>query len=194
MEIKSNETKWFFSYRSFLFSAAVAIAPFEIYGWKIHRFLNFNMLFQFLLSKLSKSELFSRLQKVNHVTNYFKRLILGHPVLRWLQLHRALERGAFIFHWLNSLFSIKVIIIVNSRLVDISLLRISRWYGSSWTPGKNDWNKLGSPLQTLYVKDSPSPAYTQLREMTVSICLPLFKKNRWLDVLENHMSMKFTTL
>ena len=174
--MKSNETKWFFSYRSFLFSAAVAIARLrvEIYGWKIHRLLNFNMLFQFVLSKLSKSELFSRLQKVNHVTNYFKRLILGRPVLRWLQLHRVLERGAIIFHWLNSLFSIKVLIIVNSRLVDISLLRISRWKWSSSTTGKNDWNILGSPLQTLYVKDSPSPGYTQLREITLSICLPLY--------------------
>ena len=71
-----------------------------------------------------------------------KAYISGHPVLRWLQPHRTLERGAFI--------------------------------ANSSTPGKNDWNKLGSPLQTLYVKDSPSPAYTQLREMTVSICLPLY--------------------
>jgi len=159
------------------FSAAVAIAPFEIIGWKIHRLLNFDMLFQFLLSKLSKSELFSCLQKVDHVNNYCKMHILafsGDPVFRWLQPHRALERRAFIFPWLNSLFSIKVLIIVNSRLVDILLVRISQWYGNSSTPSENDWNKLGSPLQTLYVKDSPSPACTQLREMTVSICLPLY--------------------
>ena len=32
VEIKSNETKRFFSYKSFLFSAAVSMAPFEIYG------------------------------------------------------------------------------------------------------------------------------------------------------------------
>ena len=175
--MKSNETEWFFSYKSFLFSATVAIAPFEINGWKIHRLLNFNMLFQFLLSKVSKSELFSCLQKVDHVTNYCKRPILalsGHPGLRWLQPHRTLERGAFIFPWLNSLFSVKILIIVNSRLVVISILRISRWYGSSSTPGKNDWNKLGSPLQTLYVKDSPTPGYTQLRAMTVSTCLSLY--------------------
>ena len=43
------------------------MAPFEIYGLKIHRLLNFNMLFQFLLSKLSTSELFSCLQRVDHV-------------------------------------------------------------------------------------------------------------------------------
>ena len=40
---------------------------------KIHRLLNFNMLFQFLLTKLSISELFSCSQKVDHVTNYCKR-------------------------------------------------------------------------------------------------------------------------
>ena len=37
---------------------------------KIYRLLNFNMLFQFLLTKFSKSELFSCLQKVDQVTNY----------------------------------------------------------------------------------------------------------------------------
>ena len=37
---------------------------------KIYRLLNFNMLFQFLLTKFSKSELFLCLQKVHQVTNY----------------------------------------------------------------------------------------------------------------------------
>ena len=40
---------------------------------KIHRVLNFSMLFQFLLTKLSISGLFSCSQKVDHVTNYCKR-------------------------------------------------------------------------------------------------------------------------
>ena len=85
--------------------------PFSEIRVKIHNLLNFNMLFQFQLSQLSKSELFSCLQKVDHVTNYCKRprlALSGHPGLRWLQPHRTLERGAFIFPCLNSLFSIKV--------------------------------------------------------------------------------------
>ena len=41
----------------------------------IHRLLNFNMVFQFLLTEFSKSKLFSSLQKVDHVTNYCKRPI-----------------------------------------------------------------------------------------------------------------------
>ena len=36
---------------------------------KIYRFPNFNMLFQFLLTKFLKSELFSCSQKVDHVIN-----------------------------------------------------------------------------------------------------------------------------
>ena len=42
---------------------------------KIHKLLDFFMLFQFMITKFSKSELFSRLQKVDHVTNYCKRPI-----------------------------------------------------------------------------------------------------------------------
>ena len=37
------------------------------------------MLFQFLLTKFSKSELVSYLHKVDHVTNYCKRLITREP-------------------------------------------------------------------------------------------------------------------
>ena len=40
---------------------------------RIHRLLNFNMLFQFLLTKFSKSKVFSCLQRVDHVTNYCQR-------------------------------------------------------------------------------------------------------------------------
>ena len=39
----------------------------------IHSLLNLNMLSHFLLTKFSKSILFSCLQKVGHVTNYCKR-------------------------------------------------------------------------------------------------------------------------
>ena len=42
---------------------------------KIQRLPNFNMLFQFLLTKFFKSWLFSCLKKVDHVTNYCKRPI-----------------------------------------------------------------------------------------------------------------------
>ena len=144
-----------------------------MYAWKFTRYLILTCSFSFPC-----------LQKVDHVNNYSKRPILafsGDPVLRWLQSHRALERWAFIFPWLNSLFSIKVLIIVNSRLVDITLLRISRWYGSSSIPGENDWNKFGSPLQTLYVKDSPSPGYTQLREILYrSVCLYTKRTFNWM--------------
>ena len=40
---------------------------------KIYSFVNFNMLFQFVLTKFFKSELFSCLQKVDHLTNYIAR-------------------------------------------------------------------------------------------------------------------------
>ena len=43
---------------------------------KIQRLLNFNKLFQFLLTNAFKSELFSFLQKVDHVTNYCKKRIM----------------------------------------------------------------------------------------------------------------------
>ena len=39
----------------------------------IYRLPNFNMLFQFLLTKFSKRKLFSCLQKVDLVTNYCKK-------------------------------------------------------------------------------------------------------------------------
>ena len=42
---------------------------------KICRLPNFNMLFQLKLTKFSKSELFSCLNKIDHVTNYYKRPI-----------------------------------------------------------------------------------------------------------------------
>ena len=47
---------------------------------KTHRLLGFCMLFQFTLTKFSKSELFSCLQKVDHVTNYCKRPISLGPI------------------------------------------------------------------------------------------------------------------
>ena len=56
--------------KCFQLSAAVAIATFEIYRWKFLGYLFwpiFNMLFPFVLTKFFKSELFSRLPKVNHV-------------------------------------------------------------------------------------------------------------------------------
>ena len=59
---------------SFQFLTNVAIAPLI---WdirlKIRKLLNVSMLFQFQLAKSSKSEGFSCLQKVDHVTNYCKR-------------------------------------------------------------------------------------------------------------------------
>ena len=50
---------------------------------KIQRLLNFNMLFQFLLTELSKSKLFTCLQKVDHVSNYCKRPISVKWGLKW---------------------------------------------------------------------------------------------------------------
>ena len=43
---------------------------------KIYMFLNFDVLFQLLLTKFSKSEGFASLQKDDHVTNYCKRAIV----------------------------------------------------------------------------------------------------------------------
>ena len=66
---KSGWQKLFLSYRSFQLSAAVAIATFE-------RLPNFNMLFQPVLTKFFKSELFSCLPKVDHVIKSYKEPIL----------------------------------------------------------------------------------------------------------------------
>ena len=69
----SSVTGWqelFFPYKSFWFLVAVANRCFWSIRLKMYRLPNFNMLFQFLLKKLFKSELFSCLQKVDHVTNY----------------------------------------------------------------------------------------------------------------------------
>ena len=69
MENHASVTGWqklFFSYKCFQLSAAVAIATFEI-RQKILRLPNFNMLFQLVLTKFFKSELFSCLPKVDHV-------------------------------------------------------------------------------------------------------------------------------
>ena len=55
-----------FSYKCFQVSAAVAIATFDI-RLKILRLPNFNMLFQLVLTKFFKSELFSCLSKADHV-------------------------------------------------------------------------------------------------------------------------------
>ena len=57
--------------------AVIAIATFKIIIWlKIYMFLNFDVLFQLLLTKFSKSERFASLQKDDHVTNYCKRAIV----------------------------------------------------------------------------------------------------------------------
>ena len=57
------------------FSTAVAIAPFEIYGWKLTGYLVFVCSFSCMLTKFSKGELFSCLLKFDRVTNYCKRPI-----------------------------------------------------------------------------------------------------------------------
>ena len=62
-------------------------------------FVNFNMLFQLLLTKFSKSERFASLQKDDHVTNYCKRAIvvkvttdvLGRGWTQFLGQHRGLR-------------------------------------------------------------------------------------------------------
>ena len=67
MENYSSLIVWqelFFPYKFFYFSAAIVMIQLKIY-----RFPNFNMLFQFLLTKFLKSELFSCSQKVDHVIN-----------------------------------------------------------------------------------------------------------------------------
>ena len=71
MENHASVTGWqklFFSYKCFQLSVAVTIATFEIHGRKFSGYLNyFNMLFQLVLTKFFKSELFSCLPKVDHV-------------------------------------------------------------------------------------------------------------------------------
>ena len=71
MENHASVTGWqkfFFSYKCFQLSTAVATAAFEIdIQLKILRLPNFNMLFQLVLAKCFKSELFSCLPKVDHV-------------------------------------------------------------------------------------------------------------------------------
>ena len=70
MENHASVTEWqklFFSNKRFQLSAAVATAAFETIRLKILRLPNFNMLFQLVLAKCLKSELFSCLPKVDHV-------------------------------------------------------------------------------------------------------------------------------
>ena len=66
---------------------------------KIYMFLNFDVLFQLLLTKFSKSERFASLQKDDHVTNYCKRAIvvkvtideLGRGWTQFVGQHRGLR-------------------------------------------------------------------------------------------------------
>ena len=79
MENHASVTGWqklFFSYKCFRLSAAVAIATFEIIiRLTILRLPNFNKLFQLMLTKFFKSELFSCLPKVDHVIKSYKERI-----------------------------------------------------------------------------------------------------------------------
>ena len=81
MENHASVTVWqklFFSYKCFRLSAAVAIATFEIIiRLTILRLPNLNMLFQLMLTKFFKSELFSCLPKVDHVIESCKESIPG---------------------------------------------------------------------------------------------------------------------
>ena len=86
MENHASVTGWqklFFSYKCFQLSAAVANATFEI-RQKILRLPNFNMLFQLVLTKFFKSELFSCLAKVGHVIKSYKE-----PYYSKIRLHSA---------------------------------------------------------------------------------------------------------
>ena len=79
MENHASVTGWrklFLSYKCFQLSASVAIATFEIYGWKC-MLPNFNMLFQLVLTKFFKIELFSCLPKVGHVIKSCKEPIIS---------------------------------------------------------------------------------------------------------------------
>ena len=73
MENHASVTGWqelLLSHKSFQFSADIAITTFEIW-LKVYRSPNFNMLFQLMLTKFFKSELFLYLPKVGHVINYW---------------------------------------------------------------------------------------------------------------------------
>ena len=71
--------KLFFLYKCLQLSAAVAVATFETNGWKSSGYLgNFDMLFTLVLTKFSKSELFSCLPKVDHVIKSWKEPIHVH--------------------------------------------------------------------------------------------------------------------
>ena len=83
----SSVTGWqelFFPYKSFWFLVAVANRCFWSIRLRIYRLPNFNMLFQFLLTKLFKSELFSCLQKVDHVTNILLQKAYKQSYSRWI--------------------------------------------------------------------------------------------------------------
>ena len=75
MENNSSVIGWqelFSPYKFFYFSAAIVIIAFEIlYRWKftVYLILIIFMLFQFMLTKILKRELFSCVQKVDHVIN-----------------------------------------------------------------------------------------------------------------------------
>ena len=75
MENHASVTGWqrlFFSQKSFPFSVAITIATFEIYGCKFTGYLiriYKYMLFQLVLTKFFKSELFLNLLKANHMIN-----------------------------------------------------------------------------------------------------------------------------
>ena len=83
MENHASVTGWqklFLSYKCFQLSAAIAIATFEIYDWKFSDYWYLILLFQLVLTKFFKSELFLCLPKVGHVIKSCKEPIPIVPI------------------------------------------------------------------------------------------------------------------
>ena len=83
LENHASVTGWqklFLSYKCFQLSAAIAIATFEIYDWKFSDYWYLILLFQLVLTKFFKSELFLCLPKVGHVIKSCKEPIPIVPI------------------------------------------------------------------------------------------------------------------
>ena len=118
--------KLFFLYKCLQLSAAVAIATFETNGWKSSGYLgNFDMLFTLVLTKFSKSELFSCLPKVDHVIKSWKepihvhvpctcmlRNMMAHVTMFGIVLHNIIMI-ANVRIWIRVILRLKKIIIRN---------------------------------------------------------------------------------